>query len=98
MALKKRFLKSKPICKVTFVIAENTGIQAAVVGDFNGWDAQLGTLKKFKNGNFKGVFDICVGKSYEFRYVVDGVYSNEPEADFDIWNDHAAAKNSVLVV
>ena len=34
MAIKKQFLKSKPICKVTFTIVAKEANNAAVVGTF----------------------------------------------------------------
>ena len=53
-------------------------------------------LKKLKNGTFKGTVDLEAGSSYEFKYIVDGVYVNETEADAYAWNDYAGAENSVL--
>jgi hypothetical protein len=35
---------------------------------------------------------------YEFKYVVDGLYINDPEADSYKWNDFAGSENSVLEV
>ncbi|HZJ20140.1 MAG TPA: glycoside hydrolase, partial [Pricia sp.] len=32
----------------------------------------------------------------EFKYVIDGNYVNEPEADRYQWNDFAGAENAVL--
>ena len=60
-------------------------------------DANL-MLSKLKNGTFKGTFELGKDATYEFKYVVDGVYVNEPEADSFKWNDFAGAENSVLVV
>jgi hypothetical protein len=36
--------------------------------------------------------------SYEFKYVIDGEFVNEPEADSFVWNDFAGTENSVLSV
>ena len=36
--------------------------------------------------------------SYEFRYIVDGEYTNEEQADSFAWSDFAGAENSVLSV
>lgn len=95
MALTKKFLKTKPVCKVTFAIAAAEADTVAVAGDFNNWDTKT-PLKKLKNGTFKGTFDIPTEKSYEFKYVVDGEWVNEEAADGYQWNDYAAAENSVL--
>jgi len=53
-------------------------------------------LKKLKNGTFKGSVDLEQGQVYEFRYVVDGNWQNELEADKLVWNDYAATENSVI--
>jgi 1,4-alpha-glucan branching enzyme len=98
MSIKKQFIKTKPVCKVTFSLEAKEAQTAAVVGDFNNWNAAEGELSKLKNGTFKGIFDLPKDNSYEFKYVVDGSYVNEPEADSYRWNDYANAENSVLEV
>jgi 1,4-alpha-glucan branching enzyme len=98
MAIKKQFIKSKPVCKVTFSVESRLANSASVVGDFNNWDAKKGELSKLKNGTFKAIFELEKDKSYEFKYVVDGNYVNEPEADRQQWNDFAGTENSVIEV
>lgn len=98
MPIKKQFIKSKPVCKVTFSIEAKEAAQVSVVGDFNNWNAEEGALNKLKNGTFKGVFDLDKDTSYEFKYLVDGEYVNETEADSFKWNEFAGTENSVLEV
>lgn len=98
MSIKKQFVKTKPVCKVTFVIEAKEARSAAVVGDFNNWNIEQGNLVKLKNGNFKGALSLDKNASYEFKYVVDGEYRNEPEADSYRWNDYAGSENSVIMV
>ncbi|KQB38188.1 glycoside hydrolase [Flavobacterium sp. L1I52] len=98
MSIKKQFVKSKPVCKVTFSIEAKEAAQASVVGDFNNWNPEEGALNKLKNGTFKGVFDLDKDAAYEFKYLVDGEYINESEADSYKWNEFAGAENSVLEV
>ena len=98
MSIKKQFTKSKPVCKVTFTLAAKEATQAAVVGDFNNWNLAEGSLIKQKNGSFKGLFEIPKEATYEFKYVVDGAFVNDPEADGLVWNDFAGAENSVLAL
>lgn len=96
MAIKKTYLKSKPVCKVTF---ELEGIEAdtiVAVGNFNDWNASATPLKKFKNGKFKTTVNLAKDESYEFRYIADGVYLNDDQADSYKWNDYAASENGVL--
>lgn len=96
MAIKKQFLKSKPVCKVTFTVSAEEAKSVAVVGSFNEWNTGATPLKKLKNGSFKGTVDLESGTSHEFRYLVDGAYQNETEADAFKWSDFAGAENSVL--
>ena len=98
MSIKKQFIKTKPVCKVTFSVDARVAQTVAVVGDFNNWNATEGELSKLKNGTFKGVFDLPKDNSFEFKYLVDGTFVNEPEADSYRWNDYANAENSVLEV
>jgi 1,4-alpha-glucan branching enzyme len=80
MSIKKQFVKTKPVCKVTFSVEAKKANTASVVGDFNNWDQEAGALNKLK------------------KYVVDGQFVNEPEADSFRWNDYAGAENSVLSI
>jgi 1,4-alpha-glucan branching enzyme len=98
MSIKKQFIKTKPVCKVTFSVEAKTANQASVVGDFNNWSLEEGVLSKLKNGTFKATFDLNKDAIYEFKYVIDGVFVNEPEADSFKWNDYAGAENSVLAI
>ncbi len=98
MSIKKQFIKTKPVCKVTFSIEAKEAKLASVVGDFNNWNPEEGTLSKLKNGTFKAVFDLEKDASYEFKYVVDGEYVNEPEADSFKWNEFAGSENSILAL
>jgi 1,4-alpha-glucan branching enzyme len=96
MAIKKQFLKSKPVCKVTFTVDAEEAKKVVVVGSFNECNTEATPLKKLKNGSFKGTVNLESSNSYEFRYLVDGAYENEQEADGLVWNDFAGAENSVL--
>lgn len=98
MAIKKQYLKSKPVCKVTFSIEAEEAKKVSVVGSFNEWNEKKAPLKKLKNGTFKGTVDLENDNSYEFKYIVDGNYVNDAAADAYAWNDYAGAENSVVNV
>lgn len=99
--MKKQFLKSKPIVKVTFELpkeaAENAN-KVLVVGDFNNWNKKKGfPLNKLKNGNFKAVIELEKGKEYQFRYLIDGEsWENDWEADKYVETPYGV-ENSVVV-
>lgn len=96
MAITKQYLKSKPVCKVTFTVPAETAKEVKVVGTFNEWNSKKTSLKKLKNGTFKGTIDLDSDQSYEFRYLVDGIFTNDEQADSYAWNDYASAENGVL--
>ncbi len=98
MAITKQYLKSKPICKVTFIVPAEEANEVAVVGNFNEWNSKATALKKLKNGTFKGTVNLEKDNSYEFRYLIDGAYINEEQADAYAWNEYASAENGVLNV
>lgn len=98
MSVKKQYVKTKPVCKVTFSVEAKDASTAAVVGDFNDWKVEEGSLSKLKNGTFKATFEVDKDASYEFKYLVDGQYLNEPESDSFKWNDFAGCENGVLEV
>ena len=37
MSIKKQFIKTKPVCKVTFSLEAKEANQVSVIGDFNDW-------------------------------------------------------------
>ena len=96
MSISKKFLKSKPVCKVTFSLPAEDAKKVSVVGSFNDWNTKNAPLKKLKNGTFKGTVDLESGSTHEFKYVVDGVYVNDAAADAYAWNDYAGAENGVI--
>lgn len=98
MPIKKQYLKSKPVCKVTFSLLAKEATTASVVGDFNNWEPKKGQLKKLKNGTFKGTFDVPSNSAYEFRYLIDGNYQNDSEADCFRFNHYAGVENGVVEI
>lgn len=96
MAITKQYLKTKPVCKVTFTVPAEDAKEVVVAGSFNNWNNKKTKLKKLKNGSFKGTVDLEKDNSYEFKYIVDGIWQNEEQADAYAWNDYAASENSVL--
>lgn len=96
MAIKKKNLKTKPISKVTFIYEAPEATEVLLVGDFNEWDTKSTPLKKLKKGDFKVVVDLEIGKSYEYKYIVDGVYLNDQEPEALITNTYANTENSLV--
>ena len=102
MSLKKKYLKSKPVCKVSFSLPKDvaeTASKVALVGDFNEWDSSANPMKKLKNGSFTSTLDLTSGKEYEFRYLVDGEqWVNDTVADAYVPTVYGDSENSVVAV
>ncbi len=85
VGLTKQYLKSKPLCKVTFVLPKEAapGAKAiTVVGDFNNWDKGSLRMKKQKDGNYAATLELEKGREYRFRYLVDDSrWENDWNAD-----------------
>jgi 1,4-alpha-glucan branching enzyme len=99
--IKKQFLKSKPVCKVTFTFPKEMAEGAkevAVLGEFNGWKPENAVaMKKLKNGSFKTTLELESGKEYEFRYLINGEkWENDDAADKYI-STSFGTENSVVV-
>ena len=102
MSLKKQYLKSKPVCKVTFRIRANESKQASnvhLVGDFNNWDRSALPMKRLKNGDFTQTVSLSIGTAYQFRYLLDDdVWENDWQADSYAPSKVSPQENSVVEV
>jgi 1,4-alpha-glucan branching enzyme len=100
MSIRKKFLKRKPVCKVTFKIPEEIGItatQAHVVGAFNDWSTSATPMKRLKNGGFSVTVDLETGRSYQFRYFLgQDTWENDPDADDHVPTQFEDSQNSVI--
>jgi 1,4-alpha-glucan branching enzyme len=102
MAVAKQFLKSKPICKVTFELpaeAVNGAKTVAVAGEFNDWSPSAQVLKKQKDGSYKATVELPVGGEYQYRYILDGAtWLNDSAADKYVASGVSSDENSVVVL
>lgn len=102
MAIQKKYLKSKPICKVTFTLpkeAVHSAQKVHIVGDFNDWKKKASPLKKLKNGSCKITLDLECGREYQFRYLLDNTtWENDWNADKYVSSVYHGAENSVVIV
>ena len=101
MSLKKQFLKSRSVCKVTFRLPREIVSHAnsvALVGDFNGWSEGACWMNKLKSGEYTCLLELAKGRSYQFRYLIDGKkWINDPEAD-DYVKNAFGSQNSVAEI
>ena len=102
MSIKKQYLKTKPVCKVTFRISEEVGKSAAtahVVGEFNNWNFSSTPMKKLKKGAFTATLNLEKGREYQFRYLLDnGTWQNDGGADKFVPTPFGDSENSVIAL
>ncbi len=83
--IKKEYVQSRGLCKVTFRLpaaATRAAKKVNVVGDFNGWNREATSLRKQENGDFSVTLDLDAGREYRFRYLIDGQrWENDWRAD-----------------
>ncbi len=94
MGIKKQFLKSKPVCKVSFSVTAENAVGAKsiqILGEFNNWNHSTISMKELKSGAFSQTINLEQDKEYQFRYLIDGEkWINDVDADaktLNIYND-----------
>lgn len=101
MSIEKKYLKSKPVCKIKFSLSGDSYNHAesiCVSGEFNEWSPDSTPMKKTKNGVWSVAIDLETGKEYQFRYLINNQnWENDPDADKTAPSGHGSV-NSVVVV
>ncbi|MEM6319432.1 MAG: helix-hairpin-helix domain-containing protein [Bacteroidota bacterium] len=99
--LKKDFLKSKPVAKVTFTLPKEAiegAKEVRVLGEFNDWNWEAAPVMKASKTNFTTTINLDAGKEYQFRYLADnGIWENDWAADNYIAAPYNV-DNSVVVI
>lgn len=102
MSFKKQFLKSKPVCKVSFRLeaAEASGANSVqLLGDFNNWDKSAEPMTALKSNDFTATLELETGKEYQFRYYIDGsVWKNDSQADAYVANSFGEENGVVSTI
>ena len=86
--IKKQYVKSRNVCKVTFSLPlaelpEGKVSTAAVVGSFNDWNPNSTPMKFSKAKKaYRATVELAPDAEYEFRYLINGnQWVNEWQAD-----------------
>lgn len=100
MSVSKQYLKSKPVCKVTFSLPADISEGAAnvaLLGEFNNWDPMAAPMKKSKTGIFTTTLNLEKDREYQFRYLVNGgTWVNDDAADAYLPSPLSYDNNSVI--
>ena len=103
--LKKQYVKSRKVSKVTFELSKAElpeGIKAQdayLVGEFNDWEPTVTPMKRGKGGAFRATIELEPGREYQFRYLGGGrEWRNDEAADKYLPSPYPGVENSVVVV
>jgi len=88
--------KQPPSGKVRFEFVHSTARRVSVVGTFNGWNADVDQMTLRESGNWVKELELPPG-TYEYRYVVDGEWVQDPRAEHSVINPFGE-RNSLLSV
>lgn len=64
--------------RITFRFREPEARSVCVAGSFNNWDPNASPLKRQKDGTWKATESLLPG-AHEYRFVVDGMWRDDPE-------------------
>ena len=82
--------------RATFRLDEPDAHEVGVGGGFNEWNPGAHRMKKSASGSWSKVVVLPPGR-YEYKFVADGSWRNDPGNDQILPNVHGTA-NSVLIV
>ena len=82
--------------KITFKLHAPDAERVLLAGDFNSWDPEKHPLRKYSNGQWKKMLSLSPGR-YEYRFVVDGQWQNDPECTTCLPNPFGG-NNCVLIL
>lgn len=85
MSIKKKYFHEKGVCLVHFrlpKLIQDQTTKAAIAGNFNDWNTEQYLMIKDKDGDFEQFIELPMGKTYQFRYLIDDQkWVIEPGAD-----------------
>jgi 1,4-alpha-glucan branching enzyme len=67
--------------RVTFQVKAEPGSEVYVAGDFNNWEPKKKLTDKNGEGIFRGTMLLDRKKQYEYKFVINGKWSVDPECD-----------------
>jgi len=94
-------MKTKPKGKsgrrrITFLLDYPGAREVILMGDFNQWNPTVHPMKKDENGVWKKNTMLYPGR-YEYRFLVDGQWENDPDNERTCPNSFGTDNNVVIV-
>ena len=81
---------------VSFAFAGLDAKRVSLCGEFNGWSPDASPMTRQESGWWETALALRPGR-YQYKFVVDGQWMNDPNARENILNQHGSL-NSVVVV
>lgn len=82
MITKQKTSKGRSVKVIFSIPGEEVQEQAAVAGDFNDWSETKNPMKyDKKTGQWSCALSLKPNSTYRFRYLVDGEWRNDSDAD-----------------
>lgn len=101
MSMTKKYLKTKPVCKVRFKVKKEVSTETQtvhLVGEFNSWDSAATPMTRYKNGSYATELTLDIDQEYQFKYLLDGEnWINDMDSDKLVANEFQG-ENSVVIV
>jgi len=97
--IRKNYSKTGRSCRVTFDFTpELTAGKVVLCGDFNEWRQDVHPMKLRKDGRFSTTLSLESGRSYRFRYLLDGErWENDWQADGYMPNEFGTEDSLVKI-
>jgi len=97
--IRKIFIEAERglVARVTFILPNSTWADTIyLVGDFNEWNHSSHPFQRGEEGTWTLTLDLEIGRCYQFRYLRDGEWISDSQADGFVGNPHGS--DNALVV
>ena len=82
--------------RITFKLEASEAKEAHLAGDFNSWDAKKHAMKRDNKGRWSKIVTLAPGM-YEYKFLVDGEWQNDPSNDQVVPNSFGTLNNLLNV-
>lgn len=83
--------------KVDFELFAPEAHEVKLAADFTDWDDSPEEMRRLKSGKWKKTVNLPEG-AYQYRFIVDGQWQDDPQADLSEPNSFGTRNNVCVVV
>lgn len=97
--IQKTFVQTETgtIARVVFTLPDSIWADSIyLVGDFNNWNQTTHQMAHNQQGQWTITVELELGRAYQFRYLRDGEWMNDNQADAYVYNPYES-HNFVVV-